>query len=196
SLVPQGSQHLRCGFSILDRRAQVSLATVLKTQNNVLPCYAIVQQQLRPQIVEEPGRSANFVHSISWNWNGKELAHTGSHRSKRGAKNEAARFLLQQLAAQEARFYVVVVVVVVGCPFLVPDGTVPTSWFPSRASAEELGAAGLAAPPLRILDLGPTCAGVAGHCAEDTEQCVALLRHSTAAAATSNSGGAWQVRQV
>ncbi|CAE8588924.1 unnamed protein product [Polarella glacialis] len=68
----RGSQHLRCGFLILDRRAQVSLATVLKTQNNVLPCYAIVQQQLRPQIVEEPGRSANFVHSISWNWNGKE----------------------------------------------------------------------------------------------------------------------------
>ncbi|CAE8689891.1 unnamed protein product [Polarella glacialis] len=108
SLVPEPrgwEQHLRCGFLLSSRRSQVSLATVLERTNNVLPCYAILQQQLQPQIVEEPSmcdKSPNFLHSISWSWNGKELAHTGSHRSKRGAKNEAARFLLQQLAAQEA----------------------------------------------------------------------------------------------
>lgn len=37
-----------------------------------------------------------------WSWNGKELTEEGTHRSKRGAKNEAARNLLRQLATSEA----------------------------------------------------------------------------------------------
>ena len=37
-----------------------------------------------------------------WSWKGKELVQEGKHRSKRGAKNEAARSMLKQLAADEA----------------------------------------------------------------------------------------------
>eukprot|EP00931_Biecheleriopsis_adriatica_P046667 TRINITY_DN2681_c0_g1_i2.p1 TRINITY_DN2681_c0_g1~~TRINITY_DN2681_c0_g1_i2.p1 ORF type:complete len:1206 (+),score=280.58 TRINITY_DN2681_c0_g1_i2:65-3682(+) len=88
------------------RRSQVSVATLLERTDNVLPCYAILQHQLRPQIEEEPSRcqtTPNFVHSIKWSWDGKEVTHQGTHRSKRGAKNEAARDLLKRLAAEEAQ---------------------------------------------------------------------------------------------
>eukprot|EP00913_Durusdinium_trenchii_P026142 g24524.t1 len=77
------------------RRYQVSLATALQQSENVLPCLNIVQMQIRPTT---PG----FKHSIKWSWNGKELTEEGTHRSKRGAKNEAARNLLRQLATSEA----------------------------------------------------------------------------------------------
>jgi len=66
-----------------------------------------VQQQFKPQVEENPGRcenSADFTHSIRWSWKGKELVQEGKHRSKRGAKNEAARSMLKQLAADEAEF--------------------------------------------------------------------------------------------
>jgi len=80
------------------------MATLLDHADNVLPCYTLVQQQLHPQIAEEPRRcesSLNFVHSIRWSWDGRELVQEGSHRSKRGAKNEAARLLLKELASQD-----------------------------------------------------------------------------------------------
>lgn len=40
---------------------------------------------------------------MRWSWNGKEIIEEGKHRSKRGAKNEAARSVLKQLAADEVR---------------------------------------------------------------------------------------------
>eukprot|EP00435_Cladocopium_sp_Y103_P062192 s444_g23.t2 len=63
-------------------RHQVSLATVLQQSEN-----------------EE---TSTFTHSIKWSWNGKEVVEEGKHRSKRGAKNEAARSVLKQVAADEA----------------------------------------------------------------------------------------------
>ena len=39
---------------------------------------------------------------VRWSWNGKEVVEEGKHRSKRGAKNEAARSLLTHLAGDEA----------------------------------------------------------------------------------------------
>eukprot|EP00930_Biecheleria_cincta_P040438 TRINITY_DN2770_c0_g1_i1.p1 TRINITY_DN2770_c0_g1~~TRINITY_DN2770_c0_g1_i1.p1 ORF type:complete len:1216 (+),score=190.45 TRINITY_DN2770_c0_g1_i1:71-3718(+) len=93
----------RCGIRVA-QRTQVSMATLLDHADNVLPCYSLIQQQLQPQIAEEPRRcesSLNFVHSIRWSWDGKELVHEGSHRSKRGAKNEAARLLLKELASHD-----------------------------------------------------------------------------------------------
>jgi len=86
-------------------RHQVSFATVLQQSENVLPCYNIVQNQIRPEVQETPGRceeTSAFTHSIKWSWNGKELVEEGKHRSKRGAKNEAARSLLTHLAGDEA----------------------------------------------------------------------------------------------
>ncbi|CAL1167588.1 unnamed protein product [Cladocopium goreaui] len=86
-------------------RHQVSFATVLQQSENVLPCYNIVQNQIRPEVQETPGRceeTSAFTHSIKWSWNGKEVVEEGKHRSKRGAKNEAARSLLTHLAGDEA----------------------------------------------------------------------------------------------
>ena len=35
---------------------EVSFATVLQQSENVLPCYNIVQNQIRPEVQETPGR--------------------------------------------------------------------------------------------------------------------------------------------
>ncbi|CAJ1351069.1 unnamed protein product [Effrenium voratum] len=85
---------------------EVSVATVLQRAENVLPCYNIVEHQIRPQIEQKNERcdaqSASFTHTLRWSWDGKEFAIQGTHRTKRGAKNEAARQLLQHLAREEA----------------------------------------------------------------------------------------------
>jgi len=84
-------------------RHQVSLSTVLEKADNVLPCYAIIQRQLGAEVAEEPRPSdvKGFAHSITWSWNGKEIAIQGEGRSKRAAKNEAARHVLKQLISEE-----------------------------------------------------------------------------------------------
>mmetsp|Transcript_48698 Transcript_48698/g.90283 ORF Transcript_48698/g.90283 Transcript_48698/m.90283 type:complete len:1219 (-) Transcript_48698:123-3779(-) len=88
-------------------RFQVSLAAVLDNAANVLPCYALVQRQLQPEVKEEPRRSEeaaqSFVHGISWTWDGKEIVLEGSGGSKRSAKNEAARNVLRRLAQEESQ---------------------------------------------------------------------------------------------
>mmetsp|Transcript_6346 Transcript_6346/g.14556 ORF Transcript_6346/g.14556 Transcript_6346/m.14556 type:complete len:1172 (+) Transcript_6346:18-3533(+) len=96
---PVRRQHVRA------RRCQVSTATLVQRVDNILPCYTVVQHQMRPRIEEQPGRceqTSHFTHSIKWVCNEKEYAFQGTHRSKRGAKNEAARQLLQCLAEEQA----------------------------------------------------------------------------------------------
>jgi hypothetical protein len=78
---------------------------VLEKADNVLPCYAIIQRQLGAEVTEDPRAGSdiqNFAHSSIWSWNGKELAMHGEGRSKRAAKNEAARQVLIQLINQES----------------------------------------------------------------------------------------------
>ncbi|CAE7027914.1 unnamed protein product [Symbiodinium sp. CCMP2592] len=86
-------------------RFQVSIATIVQEADNVLPCYVVVQNQIRPQVEQATGRceaTSNFTHTMKWTWQDKEYACEGKHRSKRGAKNEAARQVLRFLIEEEA----------------------------------------------------------------------------------------------
>jgi len=95
----------RCGigFDVLGHRGLVSFAAVLDKAESVLACYALVQGQLKPQVKEEPGpgEGKDFKHALSWSWDGKEINTEATGRSKKQARNAAARDLLQQLAKME-----------------------------------------------------------------------------------------------
>ncbi|CAE7266609.1 NAM7 [Symbiodinium natans] len=87
------------------KRLQVSIAAVVQKTDNVLPCYVVVQNQIRPAIEQQTDpceKTSGFKHALKWRWKDKEYACEGRHRSKRGAKNEAARQVLRYLIDEEA----------------------------------------------------------------------------------------------
>ncbi|CAE7940438.1 2E4.130, partial [Symbiodinium necroappetens] len=95
--------HVRHRFR--GNRFQVSIATIVQEADNVLPCYVVVQNQIRPQVEQATGRceaTSSFTHTLKWTWQDKEYSCEGKHRSKRGAKNEAARQVLRFLIDEEA----------------------------------------------------------------------------------------------
>lgn len=71
-----------------------------------MPCYVLVQQQLKPEsVIDEPRAqlaSGEFVHGISWMLGGRQFAFEGSGRSKKIARNAAARSVLHQLVSEHA----------------------------------------------------------------------------------------------
>jgi len=85
-------------------RFRVSFSAVLQNADNVLPCYAIVQQQLKPQVAEGTRRDeTGWVHSLTWTFpDGREIKSEQTGRGKKEAKNAAARSLLEELATAEA----------------------------------------------------------------------------------------------
>eukprot|EP00928_Gymnodinium_smaydae_P011301 TRINITY_DN14189_c1_g1_i2.p1 TRINITY_DN14189_c1_g1~~TRINITY_DN14189_c1_g1_i2.p1 ORF type:complete len:1146 (-),score=207.53 TRINITY_DN14189_c1_g1_i2:63-3500(-) len=85
-------------------RWKVSLAAILERADTVLPCYAIVKQQLQPQASEqECVQGDGWAHAISWTIGDRPaLRAEGAGRSKREARNVAARKLLCELALLDA----------------------------------------------------------------------------------------------
>lgn len=68
-LILYGRRHQARGvsFCIAVSALEVSLATVLRQSVNVLPCLNIVQNQIRPQVEESPGRCV-ARHHVSEMW--------------------------------------------------------------------------------------------------------------------------------
>lgn len=83
------------------QRSAVTLASVLQRAENVLPCYVIVQRQLgaKAHEVDRVHEDGGWAHTIAWTLGGRELRFEARGRTKREARNAAARELLQSVSA-------------------------------------------------------------------------------------------------